>query len=161
MLSNIPVCKIHVAVNPKLDSRYVININMDTGDLIVQIRIRDINSLNTVARSMRDTLCIKRKYKLIFNFKSAPMSAYNNIEFKNIIQKIFQVSTRTILTGSHDIVNMTDILQNHIATYGHNPNMTNRSPSKIINIHNYMESVLNVKLPRSIVIQIADLLSES
>ncbi len=157
----VPICKVCVTVNPTLSTRYNIRTDINTGDIRIDIQIQSGLELCSVANLIRDSLCIKKKYRVIFNFKSAPAGVRNNSEFRYLIQKIFQVSAG-VVTGSDPLnaVNAAEIVRSHMNTYGHYPDMRKRTSKKLTNIHNYIISVLNSPVSIEFATQIEDILSD-
>ncbi len=158
---DIPICKVNVIVNPSLNTKYVIENNIDTGNIKINIQIQSELTLISVAKIIHSNLCIKKKYRITFNFKSAPTSVRNNSEFRHIIQKIFQVSASVVMNSdSLDVIGMAEIVQSHMNTYGHYPDMSQRTSKRIASIHNYIKSVLNSQIDIDTAIKIADIISE-
>jgi hypothetical protein len=161
-MSHIPICTVRIIVNHTLSDRYTFHINADTQDLDLCIQVKSPIVLDTVVKQISDNIRIKHRYRVIFNFKSAPVCVRNNTKFRHLIQKMFQVPAGVVTgTETQDLTTMAECIQNHVSVYGHCPKFNIRTPKNLERIQNYISSVLNNNISQDTATQIADILTES
>lgn len=145
-IKHLDICQVRVCINNGLPRKYSIVRNFDKKQLIVTIQATNQNDdLKYIVSCIKDELIIRKRYRVVFNFKSAPNAVRQNVEFREAIIKIFQMKEEIADSNCSDIDTLAEILVLHIKQYGANPNISEYyHPHKKVKILNYMKNVLGM-----------------